>query len=115
MTRLKCCLIGSDHAELTRQIKEARDENLRDDLERELDGLVERMEIKGNQITKLRRLHGTVSWSISAFSLMTITSSPSVSSNESHLQLSVDRTTSNVKLLMYHTLFDSRKQCACFF
>lgn len=54
-------LIGSEHAELSRQIKEARDDNLCDDLERELDSVIERMEIKGNQITKLRRLQSTVS------------------------------------------------------
>jgi centrosomal protein CEP57 len=56
-----CCVKNSEHEELTRQIKEASDRRLRDDLERELDDLVSRMEAKSNQITKLRRFHDKVS------------------------------------------------------
>ena len=47
--------ICSEHQELTRQIHEAKDPNLQDDLERELDHLVARMEVKGDQIAKLNR------------------------------------------------------------
>ncbi len=45
----------SEHQELNRQIHEATDIQLRDDLERELDHLVGRMEVKGDQIAKIRR------------------------------------------------------------
>lgn len=51
---------NSEHEELTRQIKEANDQRLRDDLERELDELVARMDAKSSQITKLKRFHDKV-------------------------------------------------------
>lgn len=44
-----------EHQELSRQINEVKDPRLRDDLERELDSLVTRMEAKSQQISKLRR------------------------------------------------------------
>lgn len=47
--------MSMEHQELTRQINEVRDYRLREDLERELDHLVARMEAKGEQIGRLRR------------------------------------------------------------
>ncbi|XP_064627718.1 centrosomal protein of 57 kDa-like isoform X2 [Lineus longissimus] len=44
-----------EHQELTKQIHEAGEDNLRDDLERELEALVGRMEAKGEQIGRLKR------------------------------------------------------------
>lgn len=48
--------LSFEHEDLTRQIREAGDQHLRYDLERELDGLVSHMEAKGEQIVKLKRL-----------------------------------------------------------
>lgn len=48
-------IMGCEHQELAKQIQDAEDSNLRDDLERELDQLVTRMEQKGQQIAKLKR------------------------------------------------------------
>lgn len=45
----------SEHQELVRQIDATHDRGLRDDLERELEGLVNKMEEKGAQIFKLRK------------------------------------------------------------
>ncbi|XP_069495291.1 centrosomal protein of 57 kDa isoform X2 [Ambystoma mexicanum] len=44
-----------EHQDLLKQIKEARTSRLREDLGRELDSLVKRMEAKGDQITKVKR------------------------------------------------------------
>ncbi|XP_066555332.1 centrosomal protein of 57 kDa isoform X1 [Amia ocellicauda] len=44
-----------EHQELVKQTQEARSDRLRHDLERELEGLVKRMESKGEQIAKVRR------------------------------------------------------------
>ncbi|KAI0229327.1 Centrosomal protein of 57 kDa [Lamellibrachia satsuma] len=44
-----------EHQELSRQIEEATDVRLRDDLERDLELLVSSMEAKGDQIARLRR------------------------------------------------------------
>ncbi|XP_013403341.1 centrosomal protein of 57 kDa isoform X1 [Lingula anatina] len=44
-----------EHQELLKQINEARDYRLREDLERELDHLVARMEAKGDQIARLKK------------------------------------------------------------
>lgn len=61
MMPLTCIMCqNSEHEELTRQIKEANDQRLHDDLERELDELVARMDAKSNQISKLRRFHDKV-------------------------------------------------------
>lgn len=49
-----------EHQELVRQIDEARQLEHREDLERELELLVKRMEEKGAQITKLRKHQETV-------------------------------------------------------
>ena len=49
------CFIISEHQELSRQIQEAVDPRLKDDLERELDSLVAQMEAKGDQIAQLRK------------------------------------------------------------
>lgn len=51
----------SEHQELVKQIDETITRELRDDLERELDCLVKRMEEKAAQITKLRKHQQTVS------------------------------------------------------
>lgn len=53
-------LYFSEHKELLHQIQEANDQHVRDDLERELDCLVARMEVKSDQITRLRRYQETV-------------------------------------------------------
>ncbi|XP_056422253.1 centrosomal protein CEP57L1 isoform X3 [Hyla sarda] len=44
-----------DHQELLKQINDTKDNDLREDLERELDCLVKQMETKSDQILKLRR------------------------------------------------------------
>ncbi|KAL4647100.1 centrosomal protein of 57 kDa isoform X1 [Arapaima gigas] len=44
-----------EHQELVKQIQESRSDRLRQDLERELEALVKRMESKGDQIAKVRR------------------------------------------------------------
>ena len=48
-------LLNSEHQELMSQIHETTDTRMREDLERELDILIARMEAKGDQIAKLRR------------------------------------------------------------
>jgi centrosomal protein CEP57 len=45
----------SEHQELSRQIQHCTDARLHEDLDRELDALVARMEAKGDQIGRLRR------------------------------------------------------------
>ncbi|XP_033113229.1 centrosomal protein of 57 kDa-like [Anneissia japonica] len=47
--------MGFEHQELARQIQDTDDRHLREDLERELEQLVMRMEAKGEQIAKLKR------------------------------------------------------------
>ncbi|XP_072035677.1 centrosomal protein of 57 kDa-like [Amphiura filiformis] len=47
--------MGFEHHELAKQIQETEDTRMRDDLERELDELVVRMEAKGEQIARLKR------------------------------------------------------------
>ncbi|XP_067890133.1 centrosomal protein of 57 kDa-like isoform X2 [Heterodontus francisci] len=44
-----------EHQELVKQIHEANTNSMREDLERELESLVKRMEAKGDQIAKVRR------------------------------------------------------------
>ncbi|XP_018604267.2 centrosomal protein of 57 kDa isoform X1 [Scleropages formosus] len=44
-----------EHQELVKQIQESRSDRIRQDLERELEALVKRMESKGDQIAKVRR------------------------------------------------------------
>ncbi|XP_069034717.1 centrosomal protein CEP57L1 isoform X1 [Lepisosteus oculatus] len=44
-----------EHQELVTQIQETERPEVREDLERELDSLVKRMEVKGDQISKLKR------------------------------------------------------------
>ncbi|XP_053312497.1 centrosomal protein of 57 kDa [Spea bombifrons] len=48
--------MGFDHQELVKQIQEARSYRLKEDLERELEALVRKMEAKADQITKLGKL-----------------------------------------------------------
>ena len=48
-------IFHSEHQEIMQQIHETTDTRIRDDLERELDVLIARMEAKGDQIAKLRR------------------------------------------------------------
>ena len=56
LTSLDICLyLHSEHQELSRQIQESRDPKLTEDLERELDHVVSRMESKGEQIARLTR------------------------------------------------------------
>ncbi|KAK7487760.1 hypothetical protein BaRGS_00021027, partial [Batillaria attramentaria] len=47
--------LSFEHQEYMRQIHEAKDPRIREDLERELDSLVVRMEAKGQQISKVRQ------------------------------------------------------------
>jgi centrosomal protein CEP57 len=51
----------SEHQELSHEISEATDPQIREDLERELDALVTRMESKSQQISKIRRHQNKVS------------------------------------------------------
>ncbi|KAM6459523.1 centrosomal protein CEP57L1 isoform 3-T3 [Liasis olivaceus] len=44
-----------EHQELSKQIEESQNQDIREDLERELDCLVKQMEIKGEQISKLKK------------------------------------------------------------
>lgn len=57
------CMACSEHRELTQQIQHCSptDYTQRRDLERALDELVTRMEAKGEQISRLRKLHSLVS------------------------------------------------------
>ena len=54
----------SEHQELSHQIQEATDPSLREDLERENERLLTRMEIKAEQIARLRKHKDTVSFII---------------------------------------------------
>ena len=45
----------SEHQELSKEINEISDSRIREDMERELGGLVSRMEAKSLQISKIRR------------------------------------------------------------
>ncbi|XP_072711733.1 centrosomal protein CEP57L1 isoform X2 [Ciconia boyciana] len=49
-----------EHQELLKQIQETQDSKVREDLERERDCLVKQMEIKGEQISKLKKHQATV-------------------------------------------------------
>ncbi|KFW85542.1 Centrosomal protein CEP57L1, partial [Phalacrocorax carbo] len=49
-----------EHQELLKQIQETQDSKVREDLERELDCLVKQMEVKGEQIHKLKKHQATV-------------------------------------------------------
>jgi len=53
--------VRSEHQELVKQINEVDDPRIRDDMERELDSLVARMEVKGQQISKVRQHQQKVS------------------------------------------------------
>lgn len=48
-------VFNSEHQELSKQIEESQNQDIREDLERELDCLVKQMEIKGEQISKLKK------------------------------------------------------------
>ncbi|KAM9241142.1 centrosomal protein CEP57L1 isoform 1-T2 [Leptosomus discolor] len=49
-----------EHQELLKQIQEIQDSKVREDLERQLDCLLKQMEIKGEQISKLKKRQATV-------------------------------------------------------
>ncbi|XP_029458235.1 centrosomal protein of 57 kDa [Rhinatrema bivittatum] len=49
-----------EHQELVKEIHKAPTDKMRLDLERELEDLVKRMEVKGNQIYKVRRYHARI-------------------------------------------------------
>ncbi|XP_032861600.1 centrosomal protein CEP57L1 [Tyto alba] len=49
-----------EHQELLKQIQETQDSKVREDLERELKSLVKQIEIKGEQISKLKKHQSTV-------------------------------------------------------
>lgn len=52
---------NSEHQELLKQIQETQNQEVREDLERELDCLVKQMESKGEQLSKLRKHQENVS------------------------------------------------------
>ncbi|NXF76647.1 CE57L protein, partial [Sclerurus mexicanus] len=52
--------MSCEHQELLKHIQETQDSKVREDLERELDCLVKQMEIKGEQISKLKKHQATV-------------------------------------------------------
>ncbi|NXC34418.1 CE57L protein, partial [Campylorhamphus procurvoides] len=52
--------MSCEHQELLKQIQETEDSKVHEDLEQELDCLVKQMEIKGEQISKLKRHQSTV-------------------------------------------------------
>lgn len=68
----------SEHQELSRQLQEAIDPGLTEDLERELDHVVARMEAKGEQIARLRRHQEKVRTSFCLVSRSVITLSGNV-------------------------------------
>lgn len=71
-----------EHEELLRQIKEAVDPRMRDDLERELECLVSRMEVKGDQISRLRRYQQMLSKKKKKRNNQRMTSTSRTTSNE---------------------------------
>ncbi|NWI50774.1 CE57L protein, partial [Calyptomena viridis] len=54
------CQMSSEHQELLQQIQETQDSKVCEDLEQELDRLVKQMEIKREQISKLKKHQATV-------------------------------------------------------
>ncbi|NXQ65899.1 CE57L protein, partial [Quiscalus mexicanus] len=52
--------MSSEHQELLKQIQETQDSQAREDLEQELDCLIKQMEMKGRQISKLKKHQATV-------------------------------------------------------
>ncbi|KFQ70268.1 Centrosomal protein CEP57L1, partial [Phaethon lepturus] len=52
--------MGFKHQELLKQVQETQDSRVREHLERELDCLVKQMEIKGEQISKLKKHQATM-------------------------------------------------------
>ncbi|NWR47274.1 CE57L protein, partial [Regulus satrapa] len=52
--------MSCEHQELLKQIQETQDSQAREDLEQELDCLVKQMEIKGKQVSKLKKHQATV-------------------------------------------------------
>ena len=54
----------SEHQELSKEINEISDSRIREDMERELGGLVSRMEAKSLQISKIRRHQERASWNM---------------------------------------------------
>ncbi|NXO76595.1 CE57L protein, partial [Sitta europaea] len=52
--------MSSEHQELLKKIQETQDSQAREDLEQELDCLVKQMEMKGKQISKLKKHQATV-------------------------------------------------------
>ncbi|NXQ45218.1 CE57L protein, partial [Catharus fuscescens] len=52
--------MSSEHQELLEQIQETQDSQAREDLQQELDCLVKQMEMKGRQISKLKKHQATV-------------------------------------------------------
>ncbi|NXL16073.1 CE57L protein, partial [Setophaga kirtlandii] len=52
--------MSSEHQKLLKQIQETQDSQAREDLEQELDCLIKQMEMKGKQISKLKKHQATV-------------------------------------------------------
>lgn len=62
VTVLCVCVCESEHQELGKQVQACRSDRLRQDLEREIENLVKKMEGKGEQIAKVRRHQAQVSF-----------------------------------------------------
>jgi len=54
------CYVASERQDLTQQIRDASDQQLRNDLTKTLNSVVARMELKGEQIVKLKRCQDLV-------------------------------------------------------
>lgn len=59
-TQCAILVFNSEHQELLKQIQETQDSKVHEDLKWELDCLVKQMEIKGEQISKLKKHQATV-------------------------------------------------------
>lgn len=61
------CVCESEHQELGKQVQACRSDRLRQDLEREIENLVKKMEGKGEQIAKVRRHQAQVSFILTLY------------------------------------------------
>ena len=61
-----CSMYFSEHQEFSKEIGDTKDPRIREDLERELDALVSRMEAKSHQISKIRKHQERVSSKMNA-------------------------------------------------
>lgn len=69
------CVSVSEQQELSRQIQSCASDRLRQDLEREMEALMKRMENKGEQIAKVRRHQTQVTPACTSINMFTNSSS----------------------------------------